>query len=69
MFYVVMMCAFIFYFAYRSRLVFKFELDSKEFEKIKGFVQKKLFYSLMAMGQNPATPPARPSRPPPHPIA
>jgi hypothetical protein len=29
-------------------------LDSKEFEKIKGFVQKKLFYSLMAMGQNPA---------------
>jgi hypothetical protein len=39
------------YFAYRSCSAFKFEFDSKEFEKIKGFIKKeKLFYSYFECG-------------------
>jgi hypothetical protein len=64
-----MMCAFIFYFAYRS--TFKFEFESKEFEDMKGFIKRKRFsISVLVLGPNPscqpswpgaALPPARPS--------
>jgi hypothetical protein len=41
----------IFYFAYRSRLVFKFEFESKEFENIEGYVKERAFlFSISLLG-------------------
>jgi hypothetical protein len=46
----VLMSAFVFYIAYRSRSVFKFEFNSNRFESIKRFEKKRFSYSLTVLG-------------------
>jgi hypothetical protein len=54
----MMMCAFVFYFAYSSHSMFKFQFEPKEFENIKGFIKRSVFYFkhwLWAETQLPAS--------------
>jgi hypothetical protein len=56
-----MMCSFVFYFAYKSHLAFKFEFESKDIENIKDFMKRKGFsISNLGCGLKPVCQPNRP---------
>jgi hypothetical protein len=58
------MCAFTFYFAYRSRSAFKFVLNLNEFANYEKISKMKTdFYSLTCSGLKPICPRNQPSRP------
>jgi hypothetical protein len=59
---VVLVCAVIFYFAYRSRSAFKFDSNSNRVANYKSFGNEKGFlFSLVALGRIFFSPPEWPS--------
>jgi hypothetical protein len=52
----VVMCTFIFYFAYRIHSMFKSDFESKEFENLKKSCKKKMFFYIdLSSGPNSFT--------------